>query len=217
MSLRASQFEFLDPEGFIPLLPPKAAHFRPDRKDTIQIDAKAHQNVLADFQEKSAQKGFSGLLLDYGHAGEEAAGWIVEMIAKEAGLFGRVAWTKAGLELVRSGVFRRISPVVSLLESVRKEDILPEFDYCTDERVRPTAILEATLCNVPFLTTMQPITRPVPARSVRSSVRRVVAGFKFPAFALFVDCTGDHRPWQKKKTACAGFIPAQAAPILKAG
>lgn len=43
--------------------------------------------------------------------GAPARGWIVEMAAREDGIWGRVEWTEAGRALVADGAYRGISPV----------------------------------------------------------------------------------------------------------
>lgn len=60
------------------------------------------------------------LVIDYDHATDlaasagrpaPAAGWIVEMAARENGLWGRVEWTEAGAAAVKGREYRFLSPV----------------------------------------------------------------------------------------------------------
>lgn len=63
------------------------------------------------------------LVIDENHATDLAApkglpaparGWIVEMQARESGIWGRVEWTGTGRELLKDRAFTRLSPVVGL-------------------------------------------------------------------------------------------------------
>lgn len=86
-----------------------------------------------------------GLVIDENHATDLAApkggeaparGWIVEMQAREDGIWGRVEWTRAGEALVTDRAYRALSPVLAI-----------------DARDRTTilAIRRASLVNVPNL------------------------------------------------------------------
>lgn len=61
------------------------------------------------------------IAIDYEHASEiaaregnpaPAAGWIEEMVIKDAAIFGRVAWTPKGGQMVRDREYRFISPAL---------------------------------------------------------------------------------------------------------
>ncbi|WP_194094808.1 phage protease [Marivivens aquimaris] len=63
-----------------------------------------------------------------------ARGWIVEMEARDDGIWGRVDWTATGRELVTTHAYRGISPVIT-----------------HDPKHKIGAILRASLVNVPNL------------------------------------------------------------------
>lgn len=65
------------------------------------------------------------LVLDENHSTDLAApkgepaparGWIVELEARPDGIWGKVEWTKSGLELMADKAYRHISPVITHLE-----------------------------------------------------------------------------------------------------
>ena len=65
-----------------------------------------------------------------------AIGWIVELQARETGIWGRVEWTNAGKELLNAKAYGSISPVL----------------YTTkDKPHRVVEIARASLCNAPAL------------------------------------------------------------------
>lgn len=87
--------------------------------------------------------GSERLVLDENHATDLAApkgepaparGWIVELQARADGVWGRVAWTKAGAELMADRAYRHISPAI-----------------LHDAQNNVTAILRASLVNRPNL------------------------------------------------------------------
>ncbi|MEX0971518.1 MAG: phage protease [Paracoccaceae bacterium] len=68
-----------------------------------------------------------------GHAAR-AAGWITELQSRDDGIWGRVEWTKFGLELMADKSYRGVSPVIM-----------------HDEQFRIGRILRASLTNAPNL------------------------------------------------------------------
>lgn len=79
--------------------------------------ASAEQIIAASFATRNK------LVIDENHATDLAApkglpaparGWIVEMQARESGIWGRVEWTKTGRALLEERAFSGLSPVVGL-------------------------------------------------------------------------------------------------------
>lgn len=78
-------------------------------------------DAQAVIEHSMSQRG--DIEIDVNHASIKAAaiggeaparGWIVEMQAREDGIWGRVDWTDEGRQLVASKAYRRISPVFQL-------------------------------------------------------------------------------------------------------
>lgn len=91
------------------------------------------------------EMAFEGdVLLDFDHESGDpekrttAAGWIVEVEAREDGLWGRVRWSAAGEQALTGGEYRYVSPVW-LVENLG------------GARVRPIRLVEAGLTNKPNL------------------------------------------------------------------
>lgn len=101
---------------WIELLPPGSFRGRDGRGPWKVLDP---ERVIAASRELA---GGMDLPIDYGHASEygsfgaaamgaEAAGWIVELQAREGGVWGRVEWTDPGAAKVKARLYRGISPV----------------------------------------------------------------------------------------------------------
>lgn len=110
------------------------------------VDAGALQGLVASFA--------GDVLLDFDHESNDpqkrttAAGWIVEVEAREDGLWGRVRWSAAGELALENGEYRFVSPVW---------EVAP----LGGDRVRPVRLLEAGLTNKPNLKGLRAISNRV--------------------------------------------------------
>ncbi len=120
---------------WIHLLPPGPIQTGDRRGPYSLIDAEAVARA-------SLSEG-DRLPIDENHATDLAApkglpaparGWIVEMQAREDGVWGRVEWTDVGRDLVSGRAYRGISPVIA-----------------HDKAKRVLAVLRASLINKPNL------------------------------------------------------------------
>lgn len=107
----------------------------------IVVDDQSLEAMVQRFESRE-----NDVVLDYEHQtldGVEApaAGWIVELEAKEDGLWGKVEWTERGREYVESREYRYLSPVVSVNEK----------DH------RGIQLQSAALTNHPAIDGMQPV------------------------------------------------------------
>lgn len=102
---------------------PDWIHLLPARQGAILTGDKRGPYHVADAEALIAASFSQGdrLPIDENHATDLAApkglpaparGWIVEMQARDDGIWGRVEWTEAGRELVASRAYRGISPVI---------------------------------------------------------------------------------------------------------
>lgn len=66
------------------------------------VDAAACETMVSQFQEEMKVGNFAGLLIDFDHfsldstAKSEAAGWVMEMEARESGLWAKIRWSDLG-------------------------------------------------------------------------------------------------------------------------
>lgn len=122
-------------------------------KVTQLVDAAACTAMANRFREDAARANFPGLLVDYDHfsmdtdKSSRAAGWIVNVEARSDGLWGRINWTRRGLEDVQGGDYRFLSPVWD------RRDCEP----AGDGRVRPLRISNAAVTNDPNLKGIAPL------------------------------------------------------------
>jgi len=141
-------FEVLQPE-WVQLSP--YGEF-PHARGLQRVDREAATGMVRQFESFAARLGrlFGGLPFYVGHpdmvAGEgidrKAYGWVEGLEAREAGLFGRVKWSEAGLELLRQGHFKFLSPYWEAREIGREKG----------QRVyRPVALISVGLTNQPNL------------------------------------------------------------------
>lgn len=141
-------FEVLQPE-WVQLSP--YGEF-PHARGLQRVDREAAAGMARQFESFAARLGrlFGGLPFYVGHpdmvAGEgidrKAYGWVEGLEAREAGLFGRVKWSEAGLELLRQGHFKFLSPYWEAREIGREKG----------QRVyRPVALISVGLTNQPNL------------------------------------------------------------------
>lgn len=93
----------------------------PHNRGVQRVDRAAAGEMVAQFHSFRARLGrlFGGVPFYVGHpdvpasselVDRKAYGWIVELEAREDGLFGRVKWSEAGLELLRNAHFKYLSP-----------------------------------------------------------------------------------------------------------
>src|SRR6478672_4532326 len=94
---------------------------------------------------------FSGAPFYIGHpdmpqsselADRKAYGWIMELEAREDGIYGRVKWSKAGLDLLKNAHFKYLSPYWSC-DQIPGPTNRPTF--------RPTNLISVGLTNQPNL------------------------------------------------------------------
>jgi phage I-like protein len=116
------------------------------------IDKVAAQKMSSSFSNEMPQ-GQPGLLVDYEHyahspdGSTEAAGWIEGLQARDDGLYANIRWTTNGLEAVKGGKYRFISPTWFR-------------EQCEDlgnGKLRPTRLNDAALTNLPNLKGMKPL------------------------------------------------------------
>ena len=94
MSAQASQFQ----HGDEMLVAPFGEFAHPESGVVQVIDAIAANTLVADFDGRAAQPGFSGMLVDFDHFSYDtgkpsiAAGWITGLVKKPDGVWARVRW-----------------------------------------------------------------------------------------------------------------------------
>lgn len=97
--------------------------------DTANLEGK---EILVDKQHNSMKSG--------AERDDSACGWLQALSFRNGSIFGRVFWTKLGHELVKSRIFRFISPVFRLKENGE-----------------PDKLINIALVNQPAITGMKPI------------------------------------------------------------
>jgi phage I-like protein len=128
---------------------PEWVHLLPTAKGKVQTQDQRGPYTVEDAEAIIAASfaDQSKLQIDENHAedlksghGEPspARGWIVELQAREDGIWGRVEWTSAGRALVADKAYRAMSPVI-----------------LHDKAKRVVAILRASLVNRPNLKGLQ--------------------------------------------------------------
>ncbi len=122
-------------------------------KTVVQvIDQEAVDKIMAAFRAVRAKPNFSGLLLDWEHFSyqddkkSEAAGWILDVVERPDGIYARIDWTPAGEKDVTSRAYRFLSPTLDI-------------ETIEGNRVRPIAITDAGLTNVPMFKTLKTLNR----------------------------------------------------------
>jgi hypothetical protein len=145
-----------DPGGWIHIAP-FGEH--PHSCGVIQlIDRKACDAMVSAFEARREKEGevFAGVLLDYDHFSmdtdkpSEAAGWIVELVTRDDGLWGKVRWTDTGLKAVEGGRYRLVSAVFPRVEE------LEVVDAKLNKR-RPLELRSCALTNEPNIKGGKPI------------------------------------------------------------
>jgi hypothetical protein len=93
----------------------------PHARGLQRLDRSAAEALVARFQSFLGRAGrlFGGVPFYVGHpdlpnaselADRKAYGWVEELQAREDGLYGRVKWSQAGLDLLRNGHYKFLSP-----------------------------------------------------------------------------------------------------------
>lgn len=117
---------------------------------TQLLDDTAFDAILADFNRQAAAPNFSGILIDYDHLSKFenestiAAGWIMELEAREDGLWFRPRWSDTGESNLKSGCYRFISPVFGGA-------------YTDKTTARPVKLFRAGLTNDPNFKSLRPL------------------------------------------------------------
>jgi hypothetical protein len=131
------------------------------------VDAESCTSMVARFKADAAVPNFAGLLVDFDHfslddrARSEAAGWIVDLVGRETGLWANIRWSDVGEEAVKGGRYRFLSPVWARSDCV---DL-------GNGRVRPVRLLNAAVTNDPNLKGLVPLANASPVDR-RASIGR---------------------------------------------
>ena len=130
------------------------------------MDEPACRAILQQFQQEATAPNFPGVLVDFDHFSLEqdkpsaAAGWISALDYRPgSGLWAQIRWSDAGLDAVRGGRYRFISPVW-------RQD---ECEALGNARIRPRHLCNAALTNDPNISGMVPLS---------NSRRRIAARFR---------------------------------------
>jgi hypothetical protein len=128
------------------------------------VDVESCTAMVARFKADAAVPNFAGLLVDFDHfslddrARSEAAGWIVDLVGRETGLWGNIRWSDVGEDAVKGGRYRFLSPVWARSDCV---DL-------GNGRVRPVRLLNAAVTNDPNLKGLVPLANSGPVDSCAS-------------------------------------------------
>jgi len=135
------------------MVEPKGRHVNTRSRAILVVDEEAMGSMVARFQEERKGPGFAGVLVDQEHFSHDlsketrAFGWLVDLQAREDGLYGQVRWTQTGRAAVDGGDYRYFSTEYNGddLEPVRAERAeLPAYRV-----VRPMRLAGLTLTNRP--------------------------------------------------------------------
>ncbi len=211
MMLLAKDFKIPD-DGFFQLSPlgdfPAVVAGEDGKLEEVvqRVDAAAVDAMLRAFNSDAKNPNFGGVLVDYDHfssdpkAPSRAGGWIMELQNRADGLYGKIRFTPAGEEAVRSGEYRFCSPV---WDGVR----LPN-----SKVFRPTKLASLALTNDPNLKTLKPLSN----RSTKEgaiAMADTAGGAQAPANPQGAPGAGDLSPI----LAALGLKPdAKAADALQA-
>ncbi len=128
------------------------------------VDVESCTAMVARFKADAAVPNFAGLLVDFDHfslddrARSEAAGWIVDLVGRETGLWGNIRWSDVGEDAVKGGRYRFLSPVWARSDCV---DL-------GNGRVRPVRLLNAAVTNDPNLKGLVPLANRIQESESRS-------------------------------------------------
>lgn len=124
-------------------------------EEKIQVvDKQAIDEMVNRFNEEAKEKNFPGLLVDRDHfsleydKASEAEGWINKLEAREDGLWAEIRWTDLGLNDVKGGRYRLVSPVW---------DCRPLSNDKNEKRVRPYHLTNVAVTNTPNLKGLVPL------------------------------------------------------------
>ena len=130
------------------------------------VDVESCTSMVARFKADAAVANFAGLLVDFDHfslddrARSEAAGWIVDLVGRETGLWANIRWSDVGEEAVKGGRYRFLSPVWARSDCV---DLGPSTGSGQAmARVRPVRLLNAAVTNDPNLKGLVPLANASP-------------------------------------------------------
>jgi len=93
-----------------------------------------HSSGMAPFMDRSQELG-------------AAAGWITKLTSKADGLYAKIAWNESGLEAIRSGSYKYVSP----------EFQMESFNKATGSQEKVPKLAAVALTNRPFLENQTPI------------------------------------------------------------
>lgn len=107
-------------------------HFTEDSLKNVVKKANVEgKEILLDQQHKSLQSF---------NTDDRACGWIKDLTYRAGSIFGKCFWTELGLKLIKSRIFRFISPV-----------------FCLDGEGQPTELVNVALTNSPAITDIRPV------------------------------------------------------------
>lgn len=107
-------------------------HFTEDSlKNVVKKANDEGKEILLDQQHKSMQSY---------NTDDRACGWIKDLTYRAGSIFGKCFWTELGLKLIKSRIFRFISPV-----------------FCLDGEGQPTELVNVALTNSPAITDIRPV------------------------------------------------------------
>lgn len=118
-------------ENWMRLLPAGRFRLRDGRGGDLDAGGVAEMQSVVD--RTRAYFGSVDLMIDYDHelvraqkqgGRAEAAGWIKELQVRPDGIYGRVEWTAAAAEKIKSGAYRYISPWFQALKDGRIHQLL---------------------------------------------------------------------------------------------
>lgn len=129
----------------------------PGQKEPVMVlqvlNRDTAEEIVAKFREQAKDANFPGLLIDYDHFSHDtekpstAAGWIVELEARDDGLWAKHRWSDEGEAALKGGRYRLFSPVFGFEPRT----------YARGERVRPAVLLRGALTNDPRFKGMVPL------------------------------------------------------------
>ena len=118
-------------ENWMRLLPAGRFRLRDGRGGDLDAGGVAEMQAVVD--RTRSYFGSVDLMIDYDHelvraqkqgGRAEAAGWIKELQVRADGIYGRVEWTAAAAEKIKSGAYRYISPWFQALKDGRIHQLL---------------------------------------------------------------------------------------------
>ena len=126
------------------------------------IDKTACEAIVNRFLQDAQAPSFGGILVDYDHFSldtekpSEAAGWIINLLNRDDGVYAQIRWAGDGEAKVVSGAYRYVSPVFNR-------------DDCetVGTALRPLRLCTVALTNDPNMKCIKPLSNrssePVPA------------------------------------------------------